>query len=391
VSTLHIRHLNLVDFRTYDELDLDLPGGPIAFVGPNGMGKTNIIEAIRYLSTLDSHRVASDTPLIRQGASSARIAAEVVRDDRALKVEIEIIPGSSNRARINNSSVQRTREIIGIIRTVMFAPEDLAIVKGDPSDRRRMVDDVVVQRQPRLAGVRADYERVIKQRNALLKSAQGARRVNSEAVDATLSVWDEQLIEFGAPIMVARNNTIRDLQPLAAAEYARIAPDSPRLAMAYHTTLGTEPITDVESTASRLREMITQRRKDELDRGVTLIGPHRDDVHLSIGDLPVKGYASHGESWSVVLALRLGSYDLFDSEEATPLLILDDVFAELDATRRRHLAQRVASAAQVFITAAVADDVPEQVAATWFDVSRPQVSQPDVDYATAGGRVMRRD
>ena len=391
MSTLHIRHLNLVDFRTYSTLDLALPGGPIAFIGSNGMGKTNIVEAIGYLSTLDSHRVASDAPLIRRGASSARIAAEVVRDDRALKVEIEIIPGASNRARINNSLVQRPRDILGIVRTVMFAPEDLAIVKGDPSDRRRMLDELVVQRHPRLAGVRSDYDRVVKQRNALLKSAQGARRANAEAVDATLAVWDEQLVEFGAPILVARSELIRDLEPLAAAEYARIAPDSPRLAMAYHSTIGPEPITDVESSAPRFLDAIRQRRKDELDRGVTLIGPHRDDVHLTIGDLPVKGYASHGESWSVVLALRVGSYDLFDREDATPLLILDDVFAELDAARRQHLAHRVSVAPQVFITAAVAEDVPAQLAATWFDVSRPQISEPDGVHLDQGGRVMRRD
>lgn len=370
MSNLHIRHLHLVDFRTYSSVDIDLPAGPIALVGANGMGKTNIIEAIGYLSTLGSHRVASDAPLVRQGAAAARIAAEVVRDDRALTVEIDIVPGSSNKARINNAPTQRPREILGIVRTVMFAPEDLTIVKGDPSDRRRMLDDLIVQRNPRMAGVRADYDRVLRQRNALLKSAQGARRANAEAVDATLAVWDEQLIEYGTQIMMARNFAIDALAPLAALDYARIAPASAELGMRYVTTIGDDPITDEESTTHRMAEAIGARRKDELDRGVTLVGPHRDELQLTIGDLAVKGYASHGESWSVALALRLGTYDLLDAEQSTPILILDDVFAELDTARRRHLAQRVASAPQVFITAAVAQDVPPQVEATWFDVSR---------------------
>ena len=379
MSNLHIRHLHLVDFRTYASVDLDLPAGPIALVGANGMGKTNIVEAIGFLSTLASHRVASDAPLVRQGAPAARIAADVVRDDRALKVEIDIVPGSSNRARINNAPTQKPREILGIVRTVMFAPEDLTIVKGDPADRRRMLDELIVQRNPRMAGVRTDYDRVLKQRNALLKSAHGARRANSEAVEATLAVWDEQLVEHGAQIMVARHRAIEALAPLAAADYARIAPASQALEMRYVTTIGDDPITDVAATGERLMTALGDRRRAELDRGVTLVGPHRDELQLTIGDLPVKGYASHGESWSVALALRLGTYDLLDAEQATPILILDDVFAELDTARRRHLAERVASAPQVFITAAVAEDVPTQVAATWFDVSR------SADDAQAGG------
>ena len=386
MSNLHIRHLNLVDFRTYAAVDLDLPSGPIALVGANGMGKTNIAEAISYLSTLSSHRVSSDAPLVRQGASMARIAADVVRDDRALKVEIDIVPGTSNRARINNAPTQRAREILGIVRTVMFAPEDLAIVKGDPTDRRRMLDDLIVQRNPRLAAVRSDYDRVLKQRNDLLKSAQGARRANADAVEATLAVWDEQLVEHGAQVIVARQAAIDALAPLAAADYARIAPASAPLRMRYVTTIGDEPITDVEDTSRRFHECIGNRRRDELDRGVTLVGPHRDELQLMIGDLPVKGYASHGESWSVALALRLGTYDLLDAEQATPILILDDVFAELDTARRRHLAERVAAAPQVFITAAVADDVPTQISATWFDVSR----SVDDETGRGTGSVTRR-
>lgn len=370
VSSLHVRHLSLVDVRNYVSAEIDFPPGPIALVGPNGQGKTNIVESIAYLSTLSSHRVASDAPLVRSGASSARIAADVVRDDRALRVEIEIIPGSSNKGRINNAPVSRPREILGVVRTVVFAPEDLAIVKGDPGDRRRLLDDLVVQRSPRLAGVRSDYDRVIKQRNALLKSAGVARRIDMEAVDATLSVWDEQLAALGSQIMVARADAIDTLRPLARQVYAEIAPASTELGMTYVTSLGEPVSTDAEQTAARILEAVGARRKDELDRGVTLIGPHRDELALTLGDTPVKGYASHGESWSVALALRLATYDLLDAEQATPILILDDVFAELDASRRAHLAHRVADAPQVFITAAVGDDVPGEVTSTWFDVRK---------------------
>lgn len=382
MSSLHIRHLHLVDVRTYSDVRIDLPSGPIALIGANGMGKTNVVEAIGYLATLGSHRVATDAPLVRQGAASARISAEVVRDDRALTVDVEIIPGSSNRARINNSPVPRPREILGIVRCVVFAPEDLAIVKGDPGERRRMLDELIIQRAPRLSGVRADYDRVLKQRNALLKSAGGARRSNAEAVEATLGVWDEQLADLGSQLMVARREVITLLEPIAAQAYGRIAPASQPLGMRYATSLGEHPVDDVEQVTQDLLDLLVQRRKEELDRGVTLVGPHRDEVHLVLGDLPVKGYASHGESWSTALALRLGAYDLLDAEQSTPILILDDVFAELDTDRRRHLAQRVATAPQVFITAAVAQDVPEQIAATWFDVGRDE---------QGAGTVIRRE
>lgn len=382
MSSLHIRHLHLVDVRTYCDARLDLPTGPIALLGANGQGKTNIVEAIGYLATLGSHRVAADAPLVRQGAASARISAEVVRDDRALTVDVEIIPGASNRARINNSPVPRVREILGIVRCVVFAPEDLAIVKGDPAERRRMLDELTVQRTPRLAGIRADYDRVLKQRNALLKSAGGARRSNADAVEATLGVWDEQLAGLGAQVIVARHEAVQALEPVAAQAYARIAPSSAPLGMRYVTSLGDQSAADVEAVTEDMLAALAQRRREELDRGVTLVGPHRDEVHLTIGDLPVKGYASHGESWSTALALRLGAYDLLDAEQATPILILDDVFAELDTARRRHLAERVAGAPQVFITAAVAEDVPDEIAATRFDVGRDE---------QGAGTVIRRE
>lgn len=375
MSTLHVRHLSLVDFRNYASLDVDIPDGITAFLGPNGQGKTNIVEAVSYLATLGSHRVATDAPLVRHGASAARVSAQVVREERALTIEVEIIPGRANRARINATPASRPRDILGILRTVVFAPEDLALVKGDPAERRRMLDDLMVQRQPRMAGVRGDYERVLKQRNALLKSAGGARRANMAAVDATLAVWDEQLVDLGAQIMLTRRELVEALAPLAGAEYAALAPQSRALELHYAPGVvsGTWEECGAQAAGDSLRESLLQRRREELDRGLTLSGPHRDDLLVTIGDSPVKGYASHGESWSAALALRLAAFDLL-CEDVVPVLVLDDVFAELDVERRRRLAARVTGSAgvapQVLITAAVPQDVPAELTATWFDVRK---------------------
>jgi DNA replication and repair protein RecF len=379
VSSLQVRRLLLTDVRNYAHAEVAFPGGVIALVGPNGQGKTNLVEAIGYLATLGSHRVAADAPLIRHDTNLAVIAAEVVRDDRALTVEVQLHTGAANKARINGANLPRVRDVLGIVRTVVFAPEDLALVKGDPGDRRRFLDDVTVQRAPRLAGVRADYDRVLKQRNALLKSAGGARRANVDAVETTLGVWDEQLVDLAAEIISARHQVIDELKPITAQRYRRIVSSgnddqaaSPLhdLGMSYSTSIGTDPGADIGALKLALQELVHQRRREELDRGITLVGPHRDDMVLTLGNAPVKGYASHGESWSVALALRLATYDLFVSEGATPILILDDVFAELDSRRRAHLAESVSVAPQAFITAAVDDDVPAGLAATWFDVRK---------------------
>ncbi len=360
-----VRHVSLVDVRNYPSLEVGLEPGVNAFVGANGQGKTNLVEAIAYLSTLGSHRVATDAPLIRHGAERAVIRADVVRDDRSLLLEIEITAGRANRARINRSPAAKVRDLLGIVRTVVFAPEDLALVKGDPSERRRFLDDLLVQRQPRLAGTRTDYDRVLKQRNALLKSSGTARRANMDEVVRTLEAWDDQLARLGAEIITARRDLTERLAPLAAAAYQSLVPGSDTIAMAYRSVVDDVDAADV--TAALLSEM-ERRRKDELDRGITLVGPHRDDLLMSLGDAPIKGYASHGESWSAALALRLASYDLLSDETGAPVLVLDDVFAELDARRRAHLAERVAGAPQVLITAAVAEDVPASMSGSWFDV-----------------------
>jgi DNA replication and repair protein RecF len=360
-----VRHVSLADVRNYETLEVSLEPGINAFVGPNGQGKTNLVEAVAYLSTLGSHRVATDAPLVRRGAERAVIRADVTRDDRSLLLEIEVTPGRANRARINRAPITKTREILGILRTVVFAPEDLALVKGDPGERRRFLDDLLVQRHPRLAGTRADYDRVLRQRNALLKSSGAARRTNLEEVVRTLEAWDEQLSRLGAEIITARRELTAALAPLASQAYQELVPASDTIGLRYRSVIDDVEAPDV--TAALLLE-IDRRRKEELDRGITLVGPHRDDVDVTLGPAPLKGYASHGESWSAALAMRLAAYDLLTAESGAPVLVLDDVFAELDARRRAHLAERVAEAPQVLITAAVADDVPAAMAGTWFDV-----------------------
>lgn len=371
----YVRHVSLNDMRNYREVSVALEPGVNVLVGANGQGKTNLVEAIVYVSTLGSHRVATDAPLIRRGAERAVLRADVVRADRSMVIEIEINPGRANRARINKAPVPKTRDVLGIVRTVVFAPEDLALVKGDPSDRRRFLDDLLIQRQSSMAGVKADFERVLKQRNALLKSAGAARRAHAADVDATLSVWDEQLATYGAQITQARKDLLSALLPFAVSSYAELVPHGEPLHLAYRSSVGDVTGQDTEQTREAMLQLLTARRREELDRGITLVGPHRDEVEVTLGDLPVKGYASHGESWSAALALRLASYDLLTAEVSAPVLILDDVFAELDTSRREHLAQRVKHAPQVIVTAAVSSDVPEELSGTWFDVVAGTVSR----------------
>ena len=365
---MYVRHLSVADFRSWTAADVALEPGPVVLVGPNGQGKTNLIEALGYLATLGSHRVSTDAPLIRAGAERAVVAAAVVAADRELRAEIEILPGRANRARLNGSPVTRPRDVLGVLRTVLFAPEDLAIVRGDPAERRRFLDDLVVARSPRLAGVRADYERTLKQRAALLKSAGGRGR--SRGADLpTLDVWDAHLATHGAQLLAARLAAVRELRPHAAAAYAQVAPTSAVLGARYLTSVADsvpaladpDVVPELQVLEQGLRDELAKARSAELDRGVNLVGPHRDDVELRLGELPIRGYASHGEGWSAALSLRLGSYELLRTDElpgGDPVLILDDVFAELDSDRREQLAVVAAKAEQAIVTAAVAGDVP---------------------------------
>jgi DNA replication and repair protein RecF len=375
---VHVAHLSLLDFRSYPEADVALGPGVTAFVGRNGQGKTNLVEAVDYVARLASHRVAGDAPLVRFGADQAVVRASVVRDGRQALLEVQINPGRSNRARVNRSPLPRARDLLGLVRTVLFSPEDLALVKGDPSERRRFLDDLLVQQAPRFAGVRADYDRVLKQRNSLLKTIGGARRggapsarSRAEGALATLGVWDSQLAGTGAELLEARLRLVEDLRPHFTKAYEAVAEGAahPDASMTYKPSFELptgEP--DRDDLATALLAELERRRDDEVDRGISLVGPHRDDLTLMLGPLPVKGYASHGESWSTALALRLASYDLLRATGDDPILILDDVFAELDTDRRDRLAELVAHAEQVLVTAAVPDDIPGALAGVRIDV-----------------------
>jgi DNA replication and repair protein RecF len=386
---MHVAHLSLHDFRSYASAEVALDPGVTAFVGRNGQGKTNLVEAVDYLSRLTSHRVATDAPLVRSGCDQAVVRAAVVKDGRTAVLEVEINPGRANRARVNKAVLPRTRDLVGLVRTVVFSPEDLALVKGDPSERRRFLDDLLVLRTPRLAGLRADYDRVLKQRGSLLKSMLAARRGrrDDEFAASTLAVWDEQLAQHGAELLAARTGLVDDLRPYVGKAYEAVARGASRedAEIAYRSTVPLAADRD-DLTASFLAAL-AERRKDELDRGQSLVGPHRDDLLLTLAParpsgstgekLPVKGYASHGESWSFALALRLAAYDLLRADGDDPILILDDVFAELDTGRRTQLAGLVAGAEQVLVTGAVPADVPEALSGARFVVADGEVTRDE--------------
>lgn len=373
---MYVSRLALHDFRSWQHLDLELEPGPVAFVGANGHGKTNLVEAIDYIATMSSHRVAQDAPLVRAGADQAIVRTEVIRDGRSALLDVEINPGKSNRARVNRSNLPRARDLVGLLRTVLFSPDDLTLIKGDPSDRRGLLDALTVLRTPRIAAERSDYDRVLKQRNTLLKSAGR----NRHAQLPTLDVWDEQLAQLGGVIMAARKKLLEDLAPYLEKSYLTVAAsaaDERHLAQALY-----RPSCDISMTDGRpgditqaLHNELTRRRGDELDRGVSLVGPHRDEIVLRLGELPAKGYASHGESWSMALALKLAAFDLLRSEGDDPILILDDVFAELDRHRRAALAALVADTEQVLVTAAVDADVPEELAGSRYQIQDGGVSR----------------
>ncbi|MFI2286067.1 DNA replication/repair protein RecF [Streptomyces niveus] len=373
---MHVTHLSLADFRSYARIEVPLDPGVTAFVGANGQGKTNLVEAVGYLASLGSHRVSSDTPLVRMGAERAVIRAAVTQGERSQLVELELNPGRANRARINRSSQVRPRDVLGIVRTVLFAPEDLALVKGDPGERRRFLDELITARSPRMAGVRSDYDRVLKQRNTLLKSAAMARRHGGRGMDlSTLDVWDQHLAQVGAELLMRRLDLIETLQPLTDKAYEQLAPGGGPVALEYRSSsadpegAGPQAPRSREELYAQLMAALAGTRKQEIERGVTLVGPHRDELLLKLGQLPAKGYASHGESWSYALALRLASYELLRAEGNEPVLVLDDVFAELDARRRERLAELVAPGEQVLVTAAVDDDVPDILAGVRFTVA----------------------
>ncbi|MCX6469486.1 MAG: DNA replication/repair protein RecF [Corynebacteriales bacterium] len=367
---MFVRTLRLRDFRSWNDVSVDLAAEPTIFVGRNGFGKTNLIESLQYLSTLRSHRVSTDASLVRTGAQSATASATVINGGRELTAEVQITPGKANRASVNGAPSRRARDIVGILRTVLFAPEDLALVRGEPADRRRFADELAALAGPRMVAARSDYDRVLRQRSALLKTAAGAMRSGGDSaasVISTLDVWDTQLARFGAEVTAGRIDVVERLRPLVADEYATLAPHSRPVDLRYRPSVGDDIVpvdgtaADVEYIEAVLLTRLSEARKKEIERGVCLVGPHRDDIDVVIAGQVAKGFASHGESWSLALAMRLGSVELIRADGAEPVVMLDDVFAELDASRRAALSRFAASVEQVIITAAVAEDIPEAI------------------------------
>ncbi|WP_445442848.1 DNA replication/repair protein RecF [Clavibacter sp. km1a] len=398
-----VRHLSLGDFRNYTRADVELLPGATLFVGSNGQGKTNLVEALGFLSTLGSHRVSTDQALIRQGAESAVIRALLQHAGRELRVEVQINRSAANRAQVN-STPTKPRELPRYFSSVLFAPEDLALVRGDPSGRRRLLDQLLVLRTPRLAGVLSDYERALKQRNTLLKSAR-ARGMKADQL-GTLDIWDERLVSIGSQIIAARGALVEALQPELARAYLAVAgSDHGPSARPELSILADDPGEDdiVDETGARdgarftrtedvvpvFAAAIARMRPRELERGLTLVGPHRDDVLFRLNGLPAKGYASHGESWSFALAIKLASAELLrrDSQTGDPVLILDDVFAELDQARRGRLAEAVTGFEQVLITAAVLEDVPAHLAANAVHIRAGEIVDAPTAAVPASPRV----
>jgi DNA replication and repair protein RecF len=388
---MRVTHLSLLDFRNYEQAEVELAAGPNLFVGSNGQGKTNLVESLVFLSTGSSHRTPIDAAMIRQDAAAAVIRARLEHDSRAVLLELQLNRGSANKAMVNRSSA-RPRDLVRYLSTVLFAPEDLALVRGEPAVRRRLLDTVLVQHTPRLAGVLADYDRVLRQRNTLLKSAR-ASGVRGSAL-STLDVWDERLVTLGSEIIDERSALIADLREPVRDAYRAVAggDHDPRLVPLLSVD-GATPDDDADAptgssdqteagrgtTRERFTAAVASLRNRELDRGVTLVGPHRDDVRFELNGLPAKGYASHGESWSFALALRLASAQLLraDSQTGDPVLILDDVFAELDQARRARLAASVQGFEQVLVTAAVLDDVPDALRAHTVHIRAGSVVESD--------------
>jgi DNA replication and repair protein RecF len=368
---MRVERLELTDFRNHDALAVDLPAGVSVLVGPNGVGKTNVLEAIGYLATLGSHRVGQDASLVRDGADAALLRARTLREGRRVQVDVELRPGSGVRGRVNGAAVPRSRDLLGVVRATVFAPEDLGLIRGDPEERRRFLDSLATQRLPRYLGSRQDYERVLRQRNTLLRSAAG--RLPASAL-TTLDVWDEKLVAAGAEIWAERLRLVAVLTPLVVRAYRRLAARDDLVAASYVSSLGEQgdldphPDPDPAKLGQLLRERLLSDRTREVERGITLTGPHRDDLALSLRGLPARTHASHGEAWSLALALRLAAHWLLADEGEQPVLLLDDVFAELDRGRRRRVAEVTSAAEQAVVTASVAEELPPGLQAAVFHV-----------------------
>jgi DNA replication and repair protein RecF len=366
---MRVTKLALTNFRSYKNLELEFAPGPTTFIGNNGSGKTNIAESLIYLSYLSSHRVSQNLPLLTLGADQAIIRAQIESDSRTLQIDLEINASKANRARINQNPTKSQREILGALQVIYFSPEDLDLVRGEPTHRRDFLDKLLIMRSPRLAGVIADYERVVRQRNTLLKT---------RAPENAIFPWTEQLITYGAQLLSERVALIEKLNPFVTSNYTNLN-EVKRASITYKSS--TEGLsTSVTENHKILTAKQSEVSHQERERGVTLIGPHRDDLHLQLGDFPAKGYASHGESWSIAISLRIASFNLLKSEGSEPILILDDIFAELDTARRAQLTSVTQLSEQTFITAAVESDLPAELLSTKFYVTPGVVSQNKGDH-----------
>lgn len=394
---MYVSHLALNDFRSYREQVVELAPGIVVFQGQNGRGKTNLVEAIAYLSTFSSHRVSSSSNLVRvdrdgeKQPGGAVVRVRVQEENRSVLLELEIARGRANRARLNRANVA-PREILGKLRTVVFAPEDLELLRGDPAVRRRFLDEIITKLRPHFLGVRQDFERVLRQRGAVLKQFGRSGYPLSPEDEGVLEVWDRQLAGLSAQIVVNRLAVVQALQPLVANSYRQIT-DGDRLAdVQYRTHLRTEQAADSPLTYGSLKvvegriegnadeqvaeltlrywERLAEIRSDELRRGINLEGAHRDDLAITLDGLPVRGFASHGEIWSSALMLRLAELELLRLDGDYPVLILDDVFAELDVSRRQGLLSQMKQVEQVLVTVAVEADVPQELHAQRISISR---------------------
>ena len=379
---MRVHTLSVTDFRNYATASITLGSGVTVFLGPNGQGKTNIVEAIHYLSSLSSHRIAQDVALIKKGSDQGIIRAEVVADSRSILLELELNRSKPNRAQVNQNPA-KIRDFPRYFATVLFAPEDLQLVRGEPEQRRNFLDDLIVAFSPRLAATLSDYDRVVKQRNTLLKSL---RSLGTKKVDTgTLSIWDDKLIDLATEIVIARDAVVQKLVAPLTANYRAIAgvDHGPHLRQKLSVESGDDTATQElgalnvepkgltsDNYKNRLRALITNARDAEIERGASLFGPHRDDLEFELNDLPTKGYASHGETWSFILSLKLASAEILKAESplGDPVIILDDVFAELDAARRKRLAERILTFEQCLITCAVAEDLPSDLQKKIFNV-----------------------
>jgi DNA replication and repair protein RecF len=354
---MQISILSLRDFRNHENLDLSFSPGATTIVGRNGRGKTNIVEAVNYLATLSSHRVSQDAPLIRNGQNSATILAQVEKHNRQAKVELTINSPGTNKVSLNANPLSKARDILGLVTTVIFSPEDLELVKGEPTARRRFIDELGTLISPKLSTARSDYERTLKQRNTLLKSL-GRRSPSTQAL-ATLYAWNEQLVQTGSEIIATRLENIKRIEPYLTEFGTAISGDTEPLFLNYSNSWLPVETSDKTEIANLFKMELEKRSKDEVDRGATLVGPHRDDLNLQLSNMPAKGYASHGQSWSIAIALKLAAFKILREHDDDPILILDDVFAELDEKRRERLISIISDVEQALITAAVIQDIPK--------------------------------